>query len=153
MKPGQSSEDISFLSQLYQSSFAETVNRKMNLLLTLILAITVGAYAEPQFYPSYFNGNNYFRAGLPEPSYEEQKSNYNGGRFLLPTLSLTFATTTVSSSTTITTTCTTSTAALIQCTNSGRRRRGVLLTDNKNTDGLFYSEEEDKGHFLPPVPT
>lgn len=123
----------------------------MNLLLTLILAVTVGAYAEPQFYPSYFNGNNYFKAGLPEPSYDEQKPN-NGGRFLLPTLSLTFATTTMSSSTTITTTCTTSTAALIQCTNSGRRRRGALLTDN-NTDGLYYSEEEKEGHFLPLVAT
>ena len=113
----------------------------------LILAVTVGAYAEAQFYPSYYNGGDYFRAGIPQPSYDVQQV-ANEPRFLLKTVTLTWSTATVFSTTTTTTTCTTSTSVLSQCSASGRRRRSAL--DGNRSGKLFYgTEDEEDSVFLP----
>ncbi len=122
----------------------------MHILLVslLISVVSIGAYAEAQFYPS-VHGDNYFRANLPQPSHDIPALLKNEPRFFFTTLSVTLATVTVQSTTTTTTSCTTSTAALIQCTNSGRRRRGLSFD---NGAGLYYSEDgQDESPFLPNI--
>ncbi len=127
----------------------------MQLLLVsvLMLAVTVGTYAEaeaqfyyPPVYPTGGYDSNYYRAGQIQPSHDIKELK-NEARFLFTTLSFTLVTNTISTTSTLTTTCTTSTAALIQCTNSGRRRRGISFD---NGAGLYYSEDgQEESPFLP----
>ena len=113
--------------------------------LILVLSISIGAYAEPQFLHG--NYGSYFRAGIPQPSYDVQQV-ANEPRFLLKTVTLTWSTATVFSTTTTTTTCTTSTSVLSQCSASGRRRRSAL--DGNRSGKLFYgTEDEEDSVFLP----
>ena len=122
----------------------------LSLASLLIFTATFGGYAEAQYNPSYFYGQNVFRAGFPHPSFENQLPSLNEGRSFY-TLKLTLATKTITSTTTTTTTCTTSTSTLSQCSASGRRRRRFALRDDsKSSDGLFYrSEDEEESLFLP----
>jgi hypothetical protein len=109
----------------------------MKLLISSILMLAVAAcvYAEAQ-------PENNFRAGGPQPSYDDNKP-VSEGRFIFKTVSVTLQTLTITSTTTSVTTCTTSTAGLSVCTASGRRRRGLHLSGNKEGRGLFYNEDEE----------
>jgi len=112
------------------------------------------SYGYPYFMPT--NSYNYFRSGLPQPSYDFPTGNGQEidtqGRFFFTTLKVTLATSTSTTTVTTTTVCTTSTSALKSCTPSGRRRRG-MSTGNKEGYGLFYDDQEEEGEdgniFLP----
>ncbi len=139
----------------------------------LVLAVVICTYADPdpQFgyhfgypvapyspnyggfpmrQPSELQQPNYFRAGIPQSSIENQNNPEN--RLFLGTYTLTVATVTSTSTTTLSVTCTTSTKAISICSPSGRRRRGLSLNGNKKVRGLFYNDDDeeadDTGVFL-----
>ena len=133
-----------------------------------MLGMVIATYAEPQYQFGYYNPYFYggpvgpyrpnpygygqpsqFRAGYPQPSFENQPED----RLFFGTVTLTVATTTSTSTITASTTCTTSTKAISICSPSGRRRRGLSMNGDRKVRGLFYNdnnEEEldDSGVFL-----
>ncbi len=124
----------------------------------LLLAVASCVHAEAQYNSQYnpfifpVQQPNYFRAGIPRPSYDAQVPT-DAARLFLGSITLTVATQTVTTTLSLTFTCTTTTAAISYCTASGRRRRGVPIPQNKEGRGLFYNEEEVEGDdgsiFLP----
>lgn len=122
----------------------------------LVVGVAVTASAEAQFgfgHPE----PNYFRAGIPQASFDDHNVAISSNARSFFTVTLTFSTATSTSVTTSVTTCTTSTSSLPACTPSARRRRGVLLGSKKQGRGLFYNEndeEQEEGSiFLPSPPT
>ncbi|XP_059352474.1 uncharacterized protein LOC132088204 [Daphnia carinata] len=137
------------------------MNIALSCLLVLAATVATNAEADPQYpyygyghpaayppMPHYGNGyapeqSNYFRAGLPNPSFENQDPKQDG-RVFLGTVTITLATTTSTSTVTTSTTCTTSARAISICSPSGRRRRGVGLNNSQKARGLFYNDEQEK---------
>ncbi|KAI9564028.1 hypothetical protein GHT06_007766 [Daphnia sinensis] len=137
------------------------MNIALSCILVLAATVATNAEADPQYpyygynypaayppMPHYDNGyapeqSNYFRAGLPTPSFENQDPKQDG-RIFLGTVTITLATTTSTSTITTSTTCTTSARAISICSPSGRRRRGLGLNTSQKARGLFYNDEEDE---------
>ncbi|KAK4019305.1 uncharacterized protein LOC116915880 [Daphnia magna] len=94
-----------------------------------------GPYAQPQ--------QGYFRAGYPQPSFENKNDNPDT-RLFFGTVTITLATTTSTSTIVTSTTCTTSARAISICSPSGRRRRGLGLNTSQKARGLFYNDEDDE---------
>jgi len=137
----------------------------MNLSLSLIVifGVVIATYAEAQY--GYFtpfgygnpSGNfpnnypipygqphpNFFRAGYPQPSIENNE-NPADTRLFFGTVTITLATTTSTSTVILSTTCTTSARAISICSPSGRRRRGLGLITSQKARDLFYNDEEEE---------